>query len=142
MTVVSFYILADEGPGAAARLACRLAEKAHLQGHRLYIHAADAGAAADLNQLLWTFRQGSFVPHALAADLDRDDSTPVALGAQSEPPAGWDDVLINLDAEVPAFFSRFRRALEIVTPATRAAARQRYKFYQDRGYSLKTHQVE
>lgn len=142
MTEVLFYVVSDGGADAAVRLACRVAEKAQGQGHRVFLHTDEAGAAQRLDELLWTFRQGSFVPHALADELEGpEDPTPVAIGAGGQPPARFDDVLINLGTEVPDFFSRFQRAVEIVTPETRGPARQRYKFYQDRGYPLATHHV-
>lgn len=141
MTEISFYIVENTGADAAERLACRLAEKAHGQGRRLYLHVADEAAGVRLDALLWTFRQGSFVPHCLGAVWQgEDDPTPVVIGHDDTPP-GFDDVLINLADTVPPFFSRFQRTLEIVTPATRDAARQRYKFYQDRGYTLETHKI-
>lgn len=141
MTRVSFYVLADTAPDAALRFACRLTEKAHAEGHRVYWRLADEDGCRAADELLWAFRQGSFVPHARAAALDgADDPTPVALGT-GEPPAGFDDVLLNLHPEVPDFFSRFARTAEIVTPETRDAGRRRYRFYQERGYPLETHKI-
>ncbi|ROO37492.1 DNA polymerase III subunit chi [Salinisphaera orenii] len=141
MTEVFFYILADEAADASARFACRLTEKAHAAGHRVYLHVADARQAEDLDDLLWQFRQGSFVPHATLAALEADDDlTPVVIGT-GEPPAGFDDVLVNLGGDVGTFFSRFARHNEIVAPADVAAARSLYRFYKDRGYALTTHRI-
>lgn len=142
MTHVSFYILTDEQADAQLRFACRLAEKAHGEGHRLYLRVDDAQTGEQLDKLLWTFRQGSFVPHALLSNLAaKDDPTPVVIGS-GEPPLQLDGVMVNLGSDVPGFFSRFERTLEVVAPAQRAAARQRYRFYQDRGYPLQTHQIK
>ncbi|HET7315673.1 DNA polymerase III subunit chi [Salinisphaera sp.] len=141
MTEVFFYILEDEAADATAHFACRLAEKAHGEGHRVFIHVADAAQTAALDNMLWQFRQGSFVPHtatdALAPD---DDLTPVVIGA-GEPPAGFDDILLNVGGEVGGFFSRFARHNEIVGPESMAAARHRYRFFKDRGYQLTTHKI-
>lgn len=141
MTRVSFYVLADTAPDAGPRFACRLIEKAHAEGHRVYWRLADEAACRAADDLLWTFRQGSFVPHVRAPALSgEDDPTPVTLGT-GEPPAGFDDVLVNLHPEVPDFFDRFERVVEIVTPAEKGAARRRYKFYRDRGQEPETHHV-
>ena len=141
MTEVFFYILEDTTAEAPDRFACRLIEKAHGEGHRVYVHAADADAVARIDKLLWTFRQGSFVPHATVAALEADDDlTPVVIGT-GEPPAGFDDVLVNLGGDVGTFFSRFARHNEIVAPADVAAARSLYRFYKDRGYALTTHRI-
>lgn len=141
MTEVLFYVLSD-GDDDVVRFTCRLADKIHEQRRKLYLHAASAAMAQQLDNDLWTFRQGSFIPHLLVDRLEGPgDPTPVAIGTADNPPTGFDDVLINLADEVPGFFSRFQRTVEIVTPTTRAAARQRYKFYQDRGYPMETHKV-
>ena len=143
MTRVDFYIIDDAGGGRAddGVIACRVAEKAYQAGHKVYIHAGDAPQAERLDQLLWTFRQGSFVPHQrLAPGEAADPLTPVHIGWDGEPEP-HDDVLINLTAEVPLFFSRFQRVAEIVPADERAKqqGRARYKFYRDRGYQLEMH---
>jgi DNA polymerase-3 subunit chi len=141
VTEVFFYILEDEADDASARFACRLTEKAHENGHRVYLHVADDASAEALDSLLWVFRQGSFVPHAQKGALESDDDlTPVVIGS-GEPPSGFDDVLINLGGEVSRFFSRFARHNEIVAPADVDAARTRYRFFKDRGYALTTHKI-
>ena len=141
MTEVLFYILEDDAAEADQRFACRLAEKAHAGGHRIYLHVASAEQVKAVDTLLWVFRQGSFVPHAAADDLAASDGrTPVVIG-RGPPPPGFDDVLINLGGDVTSFFSRFSRHSEIVAPGAREDARARYRFYKDRGYALTTHKI-
>ena len=141
MTRVDFYILQDSQPQAQPLFTCRLTEKAYKQGHRVYIHTESPGQLKQLDDLMWTFRSGSFLPHAIYAGGDTGGQ-PVLLGQDVEP-EGSDDVLINLSGKVPPFFSRFNRVVEPVAADdnARAAARERYRFYQDRGYTLKTHNL-
>ncbi|HED17191.1 MAG TPA: DNA polymerase III subunit chi [Gammaproteobacteria bacterium] len=141
MTRVDFYILPDQAEKNRLILACRLAEKAFKQGHSIYIHTASEQSSAQLDELMWTFRQGSFVPHQLAtAD---GEPAPVLIGHQQEAPESQADVLLNMTAEVPLFFSRFQRVAELVNQADeiRAQARTRFKFYRDRGYPMHTHNL-
>jgi len=139
MTRVDFYIL--EGSGARVRplFACRLVEKAFAQGHHVYINTESADQLHQLDDLLWSFSQGSFLPHAIY-DQAESKQAPILLGHATEPQE-CNDVLVNLSREVPAFFSRFDRLAELVDgdAAQRAAARERFRFYKDRGYTLKTH---
>ncbi len=139
MTRVSFYVLSSERPDGRLWLACRIAEKAYKQSKRIYLYCGDDATASRLDELLWTFRQGSFVPHERAGE---DAGAPVIIG-DTPPPAREADVLINLDRDVPDFFSRFERVAEIVDTdeQARSQARQRYQFYRDRGYDLESHQV-
>lgn len=140
MTRVDFYILPDPEPRARALLSCRLAEKAWKKGHSVFINTASRPELQQLDDLLWTFRAGSFVPHGIYAEAD--EAQPVVLGHAIDP-EGQSDVLLNLSDDVPAWFSRFERVAELVggDETARNTARDRYRFYQDRGYTLNTHRL-
>ena len=68
--------------------------------------------------------------------------TPVLIDTVGDNPL-HDEFLINLHSEWPACFSRFQRLAEIVCTddADRREARARYKFYRDRGYEIRTHDL-
>lgn len=142
MTEVDFYILNGDDAQQRAQFACRLADKAYKLGHRVYIHTESPQQTRQLDELLWTFQQNSFVPHrVLVADDDRQ--TPVQLGHDAEPDASH-EVLINLAGDVPLFFSRFERVAELVNSdsTVRQQGRSRYSFYKERGYPLRTHEIK
>ncbi len=141
MTRIDFYIVDSDDPASRNLVACRLAEKAYSLEHRIYIHTANQSEATDLDELLWTYRAGSFVPHQRDATPSEQDC-PVLIG-HTDAPESINQVLINLDSAVPMFFSRFERVVEIVTQeeTMRQQARERFKFYRDRGYDLHTHNL-
>ena len=112
MARVDFYLLPDRAPNSRPLLACRLTEKAFSLGHRVYIHVESTQQAQYLDDLLWTFRQGSFIPHSVCPAPDGDDM-PVLIGWRDEP-EGAREVLVNLTHEAPAFFERFDRVAELV----------------------------
>lgn len=141
MTDIDFYILAGEAPHARELMACRLAEKVYKLGRTVHIHTNSTSEAQALDQLLWTFRAGSFVPHSLADNNHESDATaPVVIGHTAETGTNA-DVLINLGDTVPLFFSRFNRVSEIITDQGKEAGRERFRFYRDRGYPLKSHNM-
>jgi DNA polymerase III subunit chi len=145
MTRVDFYVLEDDARQARDRFACRLVEKAWRLKNTVYLHTASPGEAQRLDELLWTWSDGSFLPHVVESpDLDARlaAATPVRIGSGG-PPCFDAGLLVNLDREVPLFFSRFGRVAEIVGGDTeeRASARERFKFYRDRGYMLETHKI-
>lgn len=137
MTQVDFYVLPDATPRGRTLFVCRLAEKVFGLGQRSFVHLASADEARELDELMWTFRDRSFLPHAL---VDSGNGEPVLLGCGQEPATDC-HLLINLAPEVPAFFSRFERVAEVVDadPQIRAQGRERFRFYKDRGYPLETH---
>ena len=140
VTRIDFYIVPEQGPDSSALTACRLAEKAYEKGHTVHLHLTDAAEVGALDTLLWTFRDGSFLPHQVLTG--EPVNAPVTLGWQDDPPVPA-DVLINLSAQVPAYFSRFQRLAEIVGPDPEAlsASRERYRFYRERGYPLHNHRL-
>ena len=141
MTQIDFYLVPGESVENRLRFACRLTDKAYRLGNRVFIHTESAQQTRLLDDLLWTFQQNSFVPHSLYQDTG-ETPAPVLLAHDAEPDAG-SQVLINLAAEVPLFFSRFERVVEIVDQDEnqRQQARERFKFYRDRGYDLHTHNL-
>ncbi len=144
MTKIDFYLLDNDEAQERERTACRLADKAFRQGHRVYMHTDYEADARHLDQLLWTFSPGSFIPHGLhSSNIDPDIPVCLGHGTSASPPAGFDDVLISLADSVPEFFSRFERVAEIVgTGETdKQQARERYRFYRDHGYELQSHNL-
>ena len=139
MTRVDFYVVSDTGTDARLKVAVRLIDKAWNCGHNLFIHVADEQKARQLDELLWSFRPSSFLPHGLA-DCNADE--PIVIGWGQEPKS-HNDVLINLTIEAPPFFSRFLRVAEIVTkdPKCLEKLRNTWRFYKDRGYPLHKHDL-
>lgn len=139
MTRVDFYLLSPGG-GNAVGAACRLCEKAVSAGHRLYVRAPEAGLADEMDGALWSFRQGGFIAHERHTGSSIEEPLPPVLIGALDAPESHRDILINLGEDVPSGFSSFDRVLEVVPEdaARRARSRERYRFYKDRGYELRT----
>jgi DNA polymerase-3 subunit chi len=139
MTRVGFYVVQAAEPGQRLSVAVRLADKAFQRGHRIFINAADEAQARALDELMWSFRPSSFLPHGLHGQEHADT---VAIGWGQEP-HNHSDLLINLQLEIPSFFSRFARVAEVVTqdPDSLEALRASWTFYKERGYQLEKHDL-
>jgi len=136
-----FYLLSTTDADATSLLACRLLEKAYQQGHRVYVFCSDRKAAEHLDELLWTFKPESFIPHHLQGE-GPEPPPPIQIGHTGEP-RGFNDILLNLSSTVPPFFKRFKRILEIV-PAdetAKAVCREHFKVYRQAEIEAKTHTV-
>jgi DNA polymerase-3 subunit chi len=121
---------------------CSLTNKAWDRGHRVFIHSSNSEHSQQLDDWLWTYKDISFMPHGQLAQTD-PMKTPVLIGHE-DPPSELHDIMINMTNTVPFFFGRFDRLIEIVSqvPEQRDRARERYRFYQERGYTLNTHQLD
>jgi DNA polymerase-3 subunit chi len=139
MPQVDFYVLSQE---TRERFVCRLAEKAFGQGLRVYIHAESAAQAQRLDEMLWTFRDISFIPHDRYPEA-LDSPAPVRIGYGAQACPGIRDLLVNLHPEVPPFFQEFSRIAEVLDqqPQVRAAGRARYRVYREHGAELKHHEL-
>jgi DNA polymerase-3 subunit chi len=134
-------VSAEAGESARLRLACRVAEKAYLARQTVVAWFDDAEALRRFDELLWTFGDGSFVPHDSVVDGTACDA-PVALTTGPLPPRD-SDVLLNLGNAVPGCFDKFARVAEFLDarPEVRAAGRDRFKTYRARSIEPQTHNV-
>lgn len=141
MTSIDFYLIGNNSANKNDTLACRLTNKAFRLGHQVYLHTHEERQTRYIDQLLWTFQAGSFIPHAVSNE-QTDEPLPVLIGHQA-PPVAFGQVLINLNPEVPPFFSQFERVVDIVSndEEQKQLARQRFRYYRDRGYTLNTHNL-
>ncbi|MCA3147786.1 MAG: DNA polymerase III subunit chi [Burkholderiales bacterium] len=140
MTEIHFYT----GLPDKVSYACNLVSKAVQRGKRVVVYSRNAELLKRFDQALWSSEPLSFVPHVMQNDA-LAAVTPVLLAAtapeQAEPLAHH-EVLVNLDQELPKFFSRFDYLMELVEQDEQdsLAARERWKFYKQRGYSIEHHQ--
>lgn len=133
MTQVFFY------HGAADKIAaaCALLGGAYVKKKPMLVFAPDSAIASSLDRMLWTHSALSFVPHC-RADSPLAAETPILITDTLESIA-QDERLMNLSQAIPPGFSRFQSLIEVVgqDEEERSAARERVKFYKDRGYEVR-----
>ncbi len=137
MTRVDFHL----GTADKLHYACRLVRKIRRAGQNVVVFG-DPLTIAEFDRLLWTFSQLDFIPHVFAGD-PLAGRTPVLLCSEAvDTPHAQN--LLNLSHATPPFFSRFERLFEVVAAdeQDRAQARERWRFYRDRGYPLASHEAK
>lgn len=124
---------------ARKTLACKLAEKAWRLENTIHIHTMTKADAEQLDELLWTFRDGSFVPHELVGG---ETNAPITIGF-GDGAVEARDLLITLCDDIPSFAQSFPRVAELVTSDEncRDKSRKRYAIYRDQGHTLETHKI-
>lgn len=142
MPKIDFYILTEGNANSRFQLACRLIEKAYRNQQRIYIHTDNETDAHSVDEMLWTYRDDSFIPHNLYGD-GPDPAPPVQIGFGITPDKQR-NVLLNLSLEVPVFFAQFNRVLEIVAndPEMQNRGRENYRLYRSQGYDITTHKLQ
>ena len=139
---VDFYVLQEASAVGRLKLACRLAEKAYLAAQVALVWHTDPHELKELDELLWTFMDGSFVPHEMLTAGTTVQESPVLLSA-GDPPSRTVDIIINLAPELPACLGQTRRVAEIIDgdDGRRRAGRARFKAYRDLGIQPASHNV-
>ncbi|KTD68566.1 MULTISPECIES: DNA polymerase III subunit chi [Legionella] len=139
---VDFYLLASNQNDARWLIACRLLEKAYAKGHKVYVLCNNQQDAELLDELLWTFKEDSFIPHNLQGE-GPEPPPPIQIGYGREP-RGFNDILLNLANYIPDFYPKFKRIMEIVIneETDKEQSRAHYRDYRAKGCELHTHQID
>ena len=159
---VDFYILEEPSPSGRLKVACKLAEKAYLAAQTVLVWHTDPAELRAFDEMLWTFNDGSFVPHEMllptgdslagrsvaASDWSRGSGdvpsgdSPVLLSLGVAPSANV-DIVINLSPELPTCLSQTRRVAEIIDgdDTRRRAGRTRFKAYRELGVQPASHNI-
>lgn len=145
MSQIDFYLLDNPDLSAAMRYTCRLANKGYRLGKRIFIRVEDPAQAQQLDALLWTYSDLSFIPHRVydeTTDGNADTREPVLIGI-IEPQAGQQMLLINLADSLPGRYAGYEQVKEIVWKDENClnAARERYRQYQKSDNQLNKYDI-
>ena len=139
---VDFYVLDQDSAAGRLKLACKLAEKAYLTAQSVLVWHTDPDELRGFDDLLWTFNDGSFVPHEALPANGMLSESPVQLSSGVALSANV-DIIINLAPDLPPFLARTRRVAEIIDgdDQRRRAGRARFKAYRELGVQPASHNI-
>lgn len=142
MPEISFYVLPTESSQERHLFACKLIEKAYRSGSFAYVLTDSLEQSQLIDNLLWTFRAGSFIPHQIYMG-EMPTIEDVVLIGSSNPPEHWQNTVINLSSQCPQGFQNAERILEILdnSEETKTIGRNRYRQYQQAGIEIATHKM-
>jgi DNA polymerase-3 subunit chi len=143
MPRVDFYVLSEVGTQAQHRYACKLAEQAFAAGMRTYLRTATPAESVALDELLWTYSDHAFLPHEIAGTGVPSHARVAAVVGNDVAPSGYRELLINTAADMPADAAEFAQIAEVVDadPGRKQLARERFRQYRERGWTLESHNV-
>lgn len=137
MTQIDFYTKVPD----KIHTACRVIGKAMASGMRIMVLTPDAATTEEVDRLLWTHPATGFIPHVRARHR-LAAVTPVLVDHDLSG-VDRDELLLNLRLDTPEVFSRFQRLVEVVSvdDGDTVAGRARYKYYRERGYEIRVHDL-
>ncbi len=138
MTKIDFHILPTYREQQTLEYVVRLVQKARSRKHQVLISTESDDQSKALSYALWNFKPESFIPHTSVVK----NHYPLQI-SQNQACGQHHDILINLCREIPEYFSRFERIFEVVSqqPELLKSSRDRYRYYNDRGYELNRHDL-
>jgi len=147
MIEVDFYILPDDQLSNLQRYACQLAEIHWQSGKRVLIQTDGADDSQSLDDLLWSIRDDSFIPHGIATLEPSDQQQPILISHQKINDSNFQSIInlssraadltkenINSDTNIEEILNQ--------NELRKQAGRENYKIYRDFGYTLKHHTLE
>jgi DNA polymerase-3 subunit chi len=138
MPEISFYILSSDEERLRSFFCCKLIEKAYREGVFCYLLTDSDSQSRMLDNLLWTFRPNSFIPHEIySGELPTVDN--IILIGSLAPPDCWKKLVINFSSQKLEDLAKMERLLEIIDnhPQRKQEARNRYRYYQQQGLEIK-----
>lgn len=139
-----FFEVAGANP---SRELCARVAGLHAAGERVYVLAQNGEVAGRLNDELWSFDEGSFIPHALCVKEGENIVEPVAVGSFPENPNGASILVIagNPRQEVLLRASELFSSITDFVPKgdenATSLARARYKTLRESGFDMAHHPV-
>jgi DNA polymerase III subunit chi len=112
-----------------------LAAEHHAAGARVIVRAASPERVRTLDQALWTYDAGSFLPHG-TAEGGRADRQPVFLTDGDDNPNGASALVLvdNSAAPTSGEFTVVDYVFERADPTAREAARQQWRLWKEQGH--------
>ena len=137
---VDFYVMENADQQQALHELCRLLEAPYAAKQPIYIYTGTDNDAKQLDDLLWTYRDNSFLAHQITNDAS---NAPIEIGIDA-PNAEATGMLVNLINTLPTFLTQFSHLIEIVYADTtvQQAARERFRQYRGQGFNIHTHKMK
>jgi DNA polymerase-3 subunit chi len=132
-------IFVEVKAGRMEMRACEIAEENYARGRRVQIIALDQDQAERLDDLLWTFKPDTFVPHGLWVGLPDEPDQPVLITTRKEAVEGMDSLLMMGYGEVD-LVSQFSHAFHFVVADNQDrldGSRRYWTMLKDAGFSLR-----
>ena len=137
---IDFYKLNSQNSTSINRFCCQLAEKVVKMGHSVVVRTKDERATHLLDDMMWTYSDSSFLPHARLGD-SADQDTAVIIGHSASASPAY--LLINLSDGRPENIDNYERVAEIINqaPENLQKGRMRYAGYKKDAYTLHYHEI-
>tara|TARA_B100001173_G_C15758334_1_gene449825 strand:- start:275 stop:673 length:399 start_codon:yes stop_codon:yes gene_type:complete len=114
---------------------CKIVKRYYKEDYRIMILSSDLGLINDIDKLLWTFEQISFIPHCIQSNYDPDASVLLCEKEISSKTIDYSTykIVINLNNEELSKTMSFEKIIEFVLPDDdqKLFSRKKYLAYKE-----------
>jgi len=114
---------------------CKIVKKYYKENYRIMILSSDLDLINDVDKLLWTFEQISFIPHCVQSNYDPDASVLLCEEKISSKIIDYSTykIIINLNNEEIFKTTNFEKIIEFVLPDDdhKSFSRKKYLAYKE-----------
>lgn len=115
---------------------CQLADRYFTEGHRVLIRLADENQAVTLDQFMWTWKKGAFLPHACDNGAVECHDEPVVIALSDRNPNAADILILGIPCALE-FVRQFDQVVdfaEVYDPELAQSSRVRFSRYREAGF--------
>ena len=138
-TLVRFLVLSNN---TKQKLICELAEKFYLAGKKTVILVKNSEQGNEFDNLLWIWKQASFIPHLYNQQLSYKILEPVVLTTHVENNPGFEILLLAHPAPLDTIL-KFEQVIDFAEKYDSTllnSSRDRFKIYRDKKLKVETWQ--
>jgi DNA polymerase-3 subunit chi len=138
-TLVRFLVLSNN---TKQKLICELTEKFYLAGKKTVILVKNTEQGNELDNLLWIWKQASFIPHLYNQQLSYKVLEPVVLTTHIENNPGFEFLLLAHPAPLDTIL-KFEQVIDFAEKYDSTllnSSRDRFKIYRDNKLKVETWQ--
>ncbi len=122
------------------RVVCDVVENEFSQGNKVIINVSDEDEGKSLDNMLWSWKQSSFVPHSFAISLSESTKDPVLITSDVSDDLSYDTLILVNPSNIDKFNS-FKTVIDFAekyNPTKIETDRKRFKLYRDQKFTIKT----
>ena len=122
------------------RVVCDVVENEFTQGNKVVINVTDEEEGKTLDNMLWSWKQSSFIPHNYSESLSESPKDPVVIATDITKNISYDTlILVNpSDLENLNNYTTIIDFAEKYNPTKLESDRKRYKLYRDKKFTLES----
>ena len=122
------------------RVVCDVVESEFSKGNRLVINVSDATEGKNLDDMLWSWKQSTFIPHSFSDSLVNYNGDPVLITTDVKENISYETLILvhPTDLENCNYYKIVIDFAEKYNPTKLETDRKRYKLYRDKKYKIET----